>query len=76
MDAGVMINNSQGGQLSLPLDDIVAEVRIARERWRVAQHRLREVGGRELPSREALNASSMASAAGASDASTAFALAL
>jgi serine O-acetyltransferase len=39
---------------SLDLAHIVAELRAARERWRSAQQRPREVGGRELPSREAL----------------------
>lgn len=35
---------------------IVSELRTARERWRDAQQRPREIGGRELPSREALGA--------------------
>ena len=43
-----------GSALALPLDEIVAGLRVARARWREAQQRLREVGGRELPSREAL----------------------
>ena len=38
----------------LDLDQVVAGLRAARERWREAQQRLREPGGRELPSREAL----------------------
>lgn len=42
------------GALGVP--GIVAELRAARERWRTAQNRLQEVGGRELPSREALAA--------------------
>lgn len=36
------------------LGEIVARLRQARERWRDSQHRPREVGARELPSREAL----------------------
>src|SRR5690349_21016093 len=40
----------------LPLGDIVAQLRAARERWRDAQKRPREFGGRELPSRDALGA--------------------
>ena len=55
-----------GGALGLPadparpagrrldLEPVVAALRQARERWREAQGRLREPGGRELPSREAL----------------------
>jgi serine O-acetyltransferase len=43
-----------GGAPALPLEEIVGGLRAARERWREAQQRLREVGGRELPSREAL----------------------
>lgn len=42
------------GALGVP--GIVAELRAARERWRTAQNRLQEVGGRELPSGEALAA--------------------
>ena len=38
------------------LPSIVAGLRQARERWRDAQQRPREAGGRELPSREALAA--------------------
>lgn len=39
----------------LELDNVVAGLREARQRWRQAQRRARhEVGGRELPSREAL----------------------
>jgi serine O-acetyltransferase len=51
---GAGLNGSGGGALALPLEEIVAGLRAARERWREGQHRLREVGGRELPSREAL----------------------
>lgn len=36
------------------LEHVVAGLRAARERWRTAQKRPREPGGRELPSREAL----------------------
>ena len=36
------------------LTRVVGELRAARERWRSAQQRPREPGGRELPSREAL----------------------
>jgi serine O-acetyltransferase len=35
-------------------DEIVADLRAQRERWRTEQHRNPESGGRELPSREAL----------------------
>ncbi len=38
----------------LELEQVVAGLRAARQRWREAQRRAREVGGRELPSREAL----------------------
>ena len=38
------------------LEAVVAELRGVRERWRLAQQRQREWGGRELPSREALGA--------------------
>jgi serine O-acetyltransferase len=40
----------------LDLDQVVAGLRAARERWRDQQQRQREPGGRELPSREALAA--------------------
>jgi serine O-acetyltransferase len=40
----------------LDLDQVVAGLRAARERWRDQQQRPREPGGRELPSREALAA--------------------
>jgi len=43
-----------GNGASLDLGHIVAELRNVREQWRGAQKRPREVGGRELPSREAL----------------------
>lgn len=39
---------------ALGVPGVVAELRAARERWRTSQHRLQEVGGRELPAREAL----------------------
>jgi serine O-acetyltransferase len=38
----------------LDLDQVVAGLRTARERWRDQQQRPREAGGRELPSRHAL----------------------
>ncbi len=44
----------EAGPLPLDLGDVVAELRAARERWRVAQQRPREIGGRELPSRDTL----------------------
>jgi serine O-acetyltransferase len=40
----------------LELDQVVADLRASRQRWREAQRRAREVEGRELPSREALAA--------------------
>lgn len=36
------------------LPDIVAQLRHARQHWRQSQHRLREAGGREFPSRDVL----------------------
>lgn len=36
------------------IDSVVADLRRERERWRATQHRNRECGGREFPSREAL----------------------
>ena len=39
---------------SFDLGAVVAQLRAARERWRTGQQRPREPGGRELPSREAL----------------------
>ncbi|MBW7901710.1 MAG: serine acetyltransferase [Rhodocyclaceae bacterium] len=36
------------------IDSVVADLRRERERWRTTQHRNRECGGREFPSREAL----------------------
>jgi serine O-acetyltransferase len=38
----------------MELGDIVSQLREVREDWRRSQNRLRDVGGRELPSREAL----------------------
>jgi len=35
---------------------IVAELRDVRDQWRISQRRARDIGGRELPSREALTA--------------------
>ncbi len=43
-----------GAGLSLDLSQVVGDLRAIRERWRHAQQRPREVGGRELPSAEAL----------------------
>lgn len=40
---------------SLDFANIVARLRCERERWRTSQQRPREIGGRELPSREALS---------------------
>lgn len=40
----------------LDLDQVVTALREVRERWREQQRRVREPGGRELPSREALAA--------------------
>jgi serine O-acetyltransferase len=40
---------------SFDLAAVVAQLRAARERWRSGQQRPREPGGRELPSREALD---------------------
>jgi serine O-acetyltransferase len=42
--------------LAIDLAAIVGELRDVRERWRLSQRRPRDVGGRELPSREALAA--------------------
>jgi len=42
--------------LLLELPSIVAQLREVREQWRHAQKRARDIGGRELPSREALSA--------------------
>ncbi len=39
---------------SLNLETVVADLRAVRERWRTAQHRQIEFGGRELPSHDAL----------------------
>ena len=41
-------------QAPLDLAGIVAQLRAVREQWRLAQQRPRDLGGRELPSREAL----------------------
>lgn len=45
---------SEPHSAALRCADIVAGLRTERERWRASQHRLLEVGARELPSREAL----------------------
>ncbi|CAN5394811.1 serine O-acetyltransferase [soil metagenome] len=41
---------------NVPIGDIVAGLRAARQHWRDSQQRPREIGGRELPSRDALAA--------------------
>ncbi|WP_157264341.1 serine O-acetyltransferase EpsC [Azohydromonas aeria] len=46
--------NGCGAGPDLELGAVVAELRQARQRWRESQQRLREIGARELPSREAL----------------------
>jgi len=46
--------------VSLDLPAIVAQLREVREQWRHAQKRPRDIGGRELPSREALSAIALA----------------
>src|SRR5438445_3800128 len=46
--------------VSPDLANIVAQLRDVRERWRHAQKRPRDIGGRELPSREALSAIALA----------------
>ncbi|HEY9066706.1 MAG TPA: serine O-acetyltransferase EpsC [Burkholderiaceae bacterium] len=40
--------------MSFDIPSVVAQLREQRARWRTAQNRLRDPGGRELPSREAL----------------------
>jgi serine O-acetyltransferase len=45
---------------SLDLATIVAQLRDVREQWRYTQKRPRDIGGRELPSREALSAIALA----------------
>ena len=44
----------------LDLASVVAQLRDVREQWRHAQKRPRDIGGRELPSREALSAIALA----------------
>lgn len=48
--------HASGTAASPELERIVAQLRVARERWRNAQQRPREAAGRELPSREAVSA--------------------
>ena len=55
-DSGFASSSPGGLHETLDLGAIVAELRKTRERWRSAQQRPREVGGRELPSREVLTA--------------------
>jgi serine O-acetyltransferase len=52
----ISYERASAAQVSAPLDipAVVAQLREARERWRTAQQRSRDPGGRELPSREAL----------------------
>jgi len=45
---------------ALDLSTIVAQLRDVREQWRHAQKRPRDIGGRELPSREALSTIALA----------------
>src|SRR5437016_6386257 len=45
---------------ALDLSTIVAQLRDVREQWRHAQKRPRVIGGRELPSREALSTIALA----------------
>jgi serine O-acetyltransferase len=45
-----------GNGAALDLASVVAQLRDVREQWRVSQRRPRDIGGRELPSREALAA--------------------
>lgn len=48
------LNSAAQAGVSLDIAAVVAQLRLARERWRTSQQRPREVGARELPSREAL----------------------
>src|SRR5262249_46510290 len=52
----VSFERAAAAPVPAPLDipAVVAQLRAARERWRTAQQRSRDPGGRELPSREAL----------------------
>ena len=52
--AGAPADSARVPGRRLDLEPVVAGLRAARERWRESQQRLREPGGRELPSREAL----------------------
>ena len=54
MSAGLAVDAAGPLAPALDLASVVAQLRAARERWRGAQNRPREPGGRELPSREAL----------------------
>ncbi len=54
MGAGLNLSSPAAAR-ALNFAGIVAQLRRERERWRASQHRPREVGGRELPSREALS---------------------
>ncbi|HET7866318.1 MAG TPA: serine O-acetyltransferase EpsC [Burkholderiaceae bacterium] len=48
------LNGPAYAGVSLDIAAVVSQLRAARERWRMSQQRPREVGARELPSREAL----------------------
>lgn len=51
---GLAVALKSAGSLPLDLPEVVRELRGVRERWRIAQQRPREIGGRELPSRDTL----------------------
>ncbi|HLO95012.1 MAG TPA: serine O-acetyltransferase EpsC [Burkholderiaceae bacterium] len=51
-----VLNISHDNEADFALDGVVHALRSARQDWREAQGRAREVGGRELPSGEALEA--------------------
>jgi len=53
---GAGTDRALANPVSLDLLDIVAQLRATREHWRRSQQRSLDVGGRELPSREALSA--------------------
>jgi serine O-acetyltransferase len=53
-DPGTAVNGLGQAGVSLDIAGVVAQLRVARDRWRTTQQRPRELGGRELPSRDAL----------------------
>lgn len=55
-ELAVAQNGSPASSATLDIASVVVQLRAARERWRTSQKRPREVGSRELPSREALAA--------------------